>query len=96
MKFFLTLFFAVIFVVAGFQVYHLFTQRESLEGEINKLEVQANILDSQNKRLSEDIEYFGHEENLLKEFKAKFNYRAPDEKLIILVPREEASVVPAQ
>lgn len=89
MKFFLILFFVVVFVVAGVEVYNLFTQQDSLESEILKLEAQASILDAQNGRLIKDIEYFSHDKNLVKEFKSKFNYRAPDERLIILVPREE-------
>lgn len=90
MRFFLCLFAIAVFVIAGFEVYDLFAQRESLGREIMKLETQANILDAQNGRLLEDIDYFGHDENLLKEFKSKFNYRAPDERLIILVPGEAA------
>ncbi|MDO8601702.1 MAG: hypothetical protein Q7R62_01035 [bacterium] len=94
MKFFLTLFLIAILVIAGFEVYDLFSQREIMGREIIKLETQANILDAQNARLTEDINYFSREENQVKEFKSKFNYRAPDEKLIILVPSQEAK--PAQ
>lgn len=86
MRFFLCLFFIAVLVIAGFEVLDLFAQRESLGQEIRKLETQASIFEAQNGRLLEDIEYFSHDENLVKEFKSKFNYRAPDEKLIILVP----------
>ncbi len=89
MKFFLILFFLVVAVVAGFEVVSLFAQRDSLGSEILKLEAQASILEAQNGRLLKDIDYFSHDENLAKEFKSKFNYRAPEEKLIILVPRQE-------
>ena len=89
MRFFLFLFFTAVLVIAGFEVYDLFAQRESLSREIMKLETQANILDAQNGRLLEDVDYYSHDENLVKEFKSKFNYRAPDEKLIILVPSQE-------
>lgn len=89
MRFFLCLFFLALLVVSGLQVYDLFSQQDNYEREIEKLQTQANILDSQNGRLIEDIGYFSHIENLAKEFKSKFNYRAPDEKLIILVPSQE-------
>lgn len=88
MRFFLCLFFIAVLIIAGFEVYDLFSQRESLGREITGLQTQANILDAQNGRLVEDIEYFSRDENLAKEFKSKFNYRAPDEKLIILVPSQ--------
>jgi hypothetical protein len=86
MRFFTCLFFIAVLVIAGLEVFDLFEQRDSLGQEIRKLETQANIFEAQNGRLLEDIEYFSHDENLVKEFKSKFNYRAPDEKLIILVP----------
>ena len=92
MRFFLCLFFIAVLVIAGLEVFDLFAQRESLAQEIETFETQANILDAQNERLLEDIEYFSHDENLVKEFKSKFNYRAPDEKLIILVPGQAGGV----
>lgn len=91
MRFFLCLFFIAVLVIAGFEVYNLFAQRDSLAQEIETFKTQANILEGQNTRLLEDIQYFSHEENLAKEFKSKFNYRAPDEKLIILIPNQEAA-----
>ncbi len=91
MRFFLCLFFIAVLVIAGFEVYNLFAQQESLGREIDKFQTQATIFENQNSRLLEDIQYFSHDENLVKEFKSKFNYRAPDEKLIILVPNQEAS-----
>ena len=94
MRFFLCLFFIAVLVIAGFEVYNLFAQQESLGREIDKFQTQATIFENQNSRLLEDIQYFSHDENLVKEFKSKFNYRAPDEKLIILVPNQELS--PAQ
>lgn len=90
MRFFLSLFLVAVLVIAGLEVFDLFAQRESLTREIDKLKTQVDIFNSQNARLQEDIEYFSHEENLAKEFKSKFNYRAQDEKLIILVPEEGA------
>ncbi len=89
MRFFFCLFLIAVLVIAGLEVFDLFDQQKALEKEIIKFETQANILDAQNGRLLEDIEYFSREENLLKEFKSKFNYRAPDEKLIILIPGQE-------
>ena len=34
-----------------------------------------------------ELDYYLNPVNLEKELRARFNYRAPDEKLIILVPR---------
>ena len=90
MKFFLILFLLVVLAVSGLQVYRLFTQRAELSREINKIQAQASVLEVENEMLIKDINYFSRDENLAKELKSKFNYRAPDEKLIILVPRQEA------
>jgi len=93
MRFFLCLFFVAVLFISASEVLTLFTQRDDLQREIIKLQTQASILDSENGRLTEDIDYFGHDANLMKEFKSKFNYRAPEEKLIILVPVQEGSPV---
>ncbi|MDO8537120.1 MAG: hypothetical protein Q7R94_02650 [bacterium] len=44
-------------------------------------------------KLQAELDYYLNPTNLEKELRARFNYRAPDEKLLILVPRNVSSVV---
>ena len=45
-------------------------------------------LESEQAKLGEDIEYYSDPHNLEKELRARFNYRSPEEKLIIVVPED--------
>ena len=70
----------------GYQVYRLNDQRIKLEEELSKITPRVEALAQENESLKKDIEYFANPENLLKELKSKFNYKLPDEKMIIVVP----------
>jgi len=48
----------------------------------------AEELRADNTRLQGDVEYLSDPHNLEKELRARFNYRSPNEKLIIVVPQE--------
>lgn len=52
-----------------------------------RLEADARSLEEENRELLSDIRYFSKVENLIKELRSRFNYRFPDEKFIIVVPR---------
>ena len=58
--------------------------------ELNKNIVHRQNFDDtnlkDNDKLEEDIEYFKDPRNLEKEARARFNYRAPNEKMIMIVP----------
>ncbi len=42
-------------------------------------------------KYQEELNYYTNPANIEKELRARFNYRAPDEKLLILVPRPTSS-----
>jgi len=72
--------------LVGVQVYRLNNQRIKLENEFSKISPRIESLERENTSLKQDLEYFANPENLLKELKSKFNYKLPDEKMIIVVP----------
>ena len=51
-----------------------------------KLKAELHTLQGEQKKFTSRIEYLAHPENLIKEIKSQFNYRTPDEKLILIVP----------
>ncbi len=78
----------------GYQVYVLQSERFGIKGEFEEIQTQYNELQTDNKRLQGDIEYLSDPHNLEKELRARFNYRSPNEKLIIVVPEEEGEEMP--
>ena len=77
----------------GYQVYILQSERIAIKGEFDEIQGQYSKLQSDNERLQGDIEYLLDPHNLEKELRARFNYRSPNEKLIIVVPEEEGDGV---
>jgi len=52
-----------------------------------KSDFDAFLEDEENSRLRAEIDYFSIPENLEKKLKTEFNYRKPDEKMLIIVPQ---------
>ena len=86
MRFFLALLVAGLLVFIGVQANRLYGQQEDLRSQQSQLEAQANALAIENRKFSGDIDYLKDDANVTKELQSKFNYRKPDEKMIILVP----------
>ncbi|KKU19182.1 MAG: hypothetical protein UX31_C0010G0025 [Candidatus Nomurabacteria bacterium GW2011_GWA1_46_11] len=79
----------IVMTYLGYQVYILQSERLAIKGEFDEIQGQYGELQSDNERLQGDIEYLSDPHNLEKELRARFNYRSPNEKLIIVVPEEE-------
>lgn len=86
MKVVLFIIIVILFSFVGSQVYFILKERNQLRAEVLGLNGKLNTLQSENKTLKEDISYFSNPLNLEKELKAKFNYKDPGEKMIIVVP----------
>ncbi len=71
-----------------FQAYTINFDRRALKLETAKVTDELNLLHEGNERLYRDIEYFSDPHNLEKELRARFNYRLPHERLIIVVPKK--------
>ncbi len=72
----------------GWQAYVLQDERFELKGEFDQLQSQQRALEADNARLQAEIEYLSDPHNLEKELRGRFNYRSPNETLIIVVPDE--------
>ncbi len=78
----------VIVSYLGYQAYILQREKMTIQGEFEEIQGQYEELRADNTRLQGDVEYLSDPHNLEKELRARFNYRSPNEKLIIVVPQE--------
>jgi len=60
----------------------------AIKGEFEEIKSQYDEMQVDSDRLKGDIEYLSDPHNLEKELRARFNYRSPNEKLIIVVPED--------
>lgn len=86
MKLWQIILFSFLIAFLGWGFYGLRQERASVGAEVNELFARVEALKKENTELKSDIEYYQNPENLVKELKSQFNYRAPDEKMLILVP----------
>jgi len=73
--------------VVGVQMYRLNEQRRTMEVEVEATRKEVAALTDENEKLTADLSYLSHPENLLKELKSLFNYRRSNEELHIIVPK---------
>jgi hypothetical protein len=81
--------FIILFVAIAYQVYKVDVDRRGLKREMATLVDEVELIEEDNSRLNEKIDYFIEPRNLEKELRARFNYRLPFEKLIIVIPEGE-------
>ncbi|PIR88624.1 MAG: hypothetical protein COU09_01415 [Candidatus Harrisonbacteria bacterium CG10_big_fil_rev_8_21_14_0_10_44_23] len=82
-----TIILALIAVLA-IQLNNINRERLALKSALKEDQKIVSELDLENADLTAEIQYFGIPDNLAKEFKSRFNYRRPGEKMFILVPEE--------
>jgi hypothetical protein len=86
MKTLIYIIFIVILAAIAYQVYTVDSQRRDLKREMANVADELDLVNEDNKNLREQIDYFSDPRNLEKELRARFNYRLPFEKLIIVIP----------
>lgn len=86
MRIVIIIIFSVILIAVSVQIYFIFTERNQLKTELDEINKRLEALLVENAELESEIEYFSHPENLEKELRVKFNYKKPDEKMMIIVP----------
>lgn len=82
----------IFFLILGgllYQVYTINNGRRELVNESAIVGEELELVVGENEDLHGKIEYFSNPRNLEKELRARFNYRLPYEKLIIVIPEEE-------
>ena len=72
----------------GWQAFRLYRQKTALQKDFDKIIAQVEPLKKENGEILSEIEYFKNPNNLEKELRARFNYAAAGEKMIIVVPKK--------
>ena len=80
--------FGVVISGIGYHLYGAEVSRIKAIADLNSAKDELNRLEAETAKLTDDIEYYSDPHNLEKVLRAQFNYRAPDEKLIIVVPED--------
>lgn len=83
--------FGVILIGLLIQVYKMGSEGWALRKEVKEVNKELTLVEKDNTDLREKISYYSNPRNLEKELRARFNYRFPNEKLIIVVPKKEAT-----
>jgi cell division protein FtsL len=86
MKVIVSLFLIVILIVFSVEVYFLLKEKNQLQNKLNELNSRLDLLQAENNQLRSDLDYFSYPENLEKELRSRFNYKKPQEKMIIITP----------
>lgn len=81
----------VFLVFLASQIWYFYGETGAVEDELQKIKVELDQAQSDYQALKADYEFYLNPENLEKELRARFNYRLPDEKLIIIVPPQTSS-----
>lgn len=83
--------FGVVVIGLLIQLYKIDSERRALSKETKEVNKELELVGTDNAELKEKIGYYSNPRNLEKELRARFNYRLPNEKLIIVVPKKESS-----
>lgn len=83
--------FGIILIGLLVQVYKMGSEGWALNKEVKEADKELALVENDNTDLKEKIGYYANPRNLEKELRARFNYRLPNEKLIIVVPKKEAT-----
>lgn len=75
----------------AFQIYSFSRKAGVIEADRAALQAQIQAAQKDRAALQAEEQYSKQEENLEKELRARFNYKAPGEKMIIVVPPQTAS-----
>lgn len=91
MKLPVIVFLLILIVVLSFQIYIFWGKERKINEEFLELKkkMEAALIEKEN--LKTELDYLSNPLNLEKELKARFNYRKPEEKMIIIVPPNGSS-----
>lgn len=81
----------VVILLIAFEVYTYAGREQKLSRALREAEGELERIRAEKEMLGKELEYLSHPENFEKELRARFNYREPGEKLIIIVPGGNAS-----
>jgi cell division protein FtsB len=91
MKIFGIVVLSIFLLLLTVQIYSFWTRERDLSLRVGELEADLQKAQSENAKLSSDFKYLSNPVNLEKELRARFNYSADGEKMIIITPKPSSS-----
>lgn len=85
------LFILVVVVILGVQIFNFKKSNVTARARYEEGKQELFRAKSDAEKLKADLNYFINPSNLEKELRARFNYRKPDENLIIIVPASSST-----
>lgn len=80
----------LIIVILGMQIFSLRKGNISARSKYEESRQELFRARNDSEKLKADLNFFANPANLEKELRARFNYRKPDENLIIIVPESSS------
>ena len=77
----------VLLFALAFQIYSFWGRERALEKSVADLQGKLDKTTLDAERFRAELEYLARPQHLEKELRARFNYREPDETMIIIVPQ---------
>jgi len=90
MKLVVAIILSVLFVLLSVQIYKFWGEANTAMKEYSALEEKVNAAKEDNAKFQAELDYYKNPANLEKELRARFNYKVPGEKMIIIVPRNQS------
>ncbi len=82
---------SVILVLLGMQIYSFSGRYGRVRQDFLELQAKLDKAKTNNNKFQAELNYYLNPVNLEKELRARFNYKSPDEKLIIIIPKNQSS-----
>lgn len=86
MRFFVALILCGILVFLGTQVWYFYERGRAGGVELQGIRAQVDEAKAESASLHADYDYYQNAANLEKELRGRFNYKLPDEQMIVIVP----------
>ena len=83
---------SMLLIFLGVHLYGFIVQEHQLSAELADVKTRLATSQADEVSLQEEDQYLANPENLEKEIRARFNYKNPGEKMIIIVPLGSTTV----
>jgi hypothetical protein len=88
MKIVTIIFLLVLVVVLGTQINSFLGKNRAAQASLMEAKTDLVRVKSEFERLKTDLDFFLQPANMEKELRARFNFKLPEEKLMIIVPED--------
>jgi cell division protein FtsB len=79
----------IIFILTATRIVGLISELREVKAARNVLEAKRNELETRHRDLEEQAQFIADPDNLEQELRSRFNYKNPNEKVIVVIPPKE-------